>query len=70
MQHRAEAEFEAMGTSGAQGRSFVDMRTLIDAIRLLDHGVPRAEIEKKLHMKHGLLNKLGRPGILSHETTA
>lgn len=68
MQHKAEVEFEAMGTNSGKGRSFVDMRTLIDAIHLLDCGVPQADIERRLRLKTGLLDKLGRPGILSHET--
>lgn len=58
-----------MGSGNSQGRRFMDMRTLIDAIRMLDQGMSRTDIETRLNLKKGLLDKLGRPGILSHETT-
>lgn len=70
LQHQAEIEFETLGTSETNGRRFVDMRTLVDALALLDRGTPRQEVEKRLSLENGLLEKLGGPSILSHESTA
>lgn len=55
-----------MQRSGLQGRRFVDMRTLIDAIRMRDSGVPLAGIEERLGLERGLLGKLSGPEVLSH----
>jgi hypothetical protein len=70
LQQEVEAEFEALGTGKSGGRRFVDMRTLVDAMTLLNRGTPQKEIEKRLNLEHGLLERLGKPGILSHESTA
>ena len=70
LQQEAEAEFEALGTGKPHGRRFVDMRTLVDAMTLLNRGTPQEEIEKRLNLESGLLERLGKPGTLSHESTA
>uniref|UniRef100_A0A0B7K345 Helix-turn-helix domain-containing protein n=1 Tax=Bionectria ochroleuca TaxID=29856 RepID=A0A0B7K345_BIOOC len=66
LQKLAEAELDPMQRSGLQGRRFVDMRTLIDAIRMRDSGVPLAGIEERLGLEPGLLGKLSGPEVLSH----
>lgn len=58
-----------MGFANSTGRRLVDMRTLIDAMQLLNRGMRQADVEKKLQLEAGLLDKLGGPGIISHETT-
>ena len=70
LQHEAEVEFEGLGTSKVKGQRFVNMRTLVDALVLLDRGTPRDEVERGLNLENGLLKRLGGPGILSHESTA
>ncbi|KFH41052.1 hypothetical protein ACRE_082360 [Hapsidospora chrysogenum ATCC 11550] len=70
LQQEAEAEFEALGTGKPGGRRFVDMRTLVDAMTLLNRGTPQEEIEKRLNLENGLLERLGKPGTLSHESTS
>ncbi|KAF7563257.1 hypothetical protein G7046_g874 [Stylonectria norvegica] len=69
LQQEADNDLEAIGRTGAQGRRFLDMRTVVDAIKLRDHGQSPREIEIKLRIQPGLLDKLGRQGILSHVTS-
>lgn len=69
LQHQADAEFEGLGTSKTRGQRLVNMRTLVDALVLLDDGMPRDEVEQKLNLENELLEKLGGPGTLSHEST-
>ncbi|CAH0037739.1 unnamed protein product [Clonostachys rhizophaga] len=66
LQKQAEAELDPMQQRSLQGRRFVDMRTLIDAIRMRDSGVPLAGIEERLGLERGLLGKLSGPEVLSH----
>lgn len=68
VQERAEQDterFQQVGIRGAQ-RRYVDMRTLSDALQLLDKGVAAAEVEARMGMQAGLLQKLGRKGVLTH----
>ncbi|CAH0056783.1 unnamed protein product [Clonostachys solani] len=66
LQELADAELDPTRRSGLQGRRFVDMRTLIDAIRMRDSGLPLAGIEERLGLEPGLLGKLNGPEVLSH----
>lgn len=67
LQQLADEDMEAINEAGKQAvRRFLDMRTLIDAIQLLDRGLSTAEVEKKLSLQPKLLSKLGRQGILTH----
>ncbi|KAM5342819.1 hypothetical protein ACJ41O_013785 [Fusarium nematophilum] len=68
LQEEAEEDFAAMGR-GVQGRRFLDMRTVVDAMKLRDHGVAEKEIESRLRIQPGLLRRLGPKGILSHVTS-
>ncbi|ATY59464.1 hypothetical protein A9K55_003389 [Cordyceps militaris] len=68
VQERADADterFQQVGLRGAD-RRYVDMRTLADALRLLDAGVPPREVEARMGMQEGLLHRLGRKGVLTH----
>lgn len=68
IQERADADtehFQQVGLRGAR-RRYVDMRTLADALQLLDKGVPAREVESKMGMEEGLLNRLGRKGVVTH----
>lgn len=67
LQQQADEDMEAVNEAGSNAvRRFLDMRTLIDAIQLLDRGHSSAEVEKKLGLQPKLLSKLGRQGILTH----
>ena len=70
LQLRADEDFEAMGRASSTGRRFVDVRIVVEALKLRERGMPTAEIEKKLSLQPNLLGKLGRPGVLSHATDA
>ncbi|CAM1510102.1 Fc.00g004370.m01.CDS01 [Cosmosporella sp. VM-42] len=68
LQQLAEEDLEAM-SRGVEGRRFLDMRTVVDAVKLRDHGMPHKDIETRLRIQPGLLDTLGRKGILSHVTS-
>ena len=70
LQRQAEKEFENMGLVGSSGRRLVDIRTLVDALQLLNRGWPQADVESRLQLEVGLLDKLGGSNILTHETVA
>lgn len=59
-----------MGLVGSSGRRLVDIRTLVDALQLLNRGWPQADVESRLQLEVGLLDKLGGSNILTHETVA
>ena len=67
LQNQAEKDFETMGSANSSGRRLMDMRTLIDALQLLNRGMSQPEVEKKLKLEAGLLNRLGGPRVISHE---
>ncbi|KAF7551311.1 hypothetical protein G7Z17_g5092 [Cylindrodendrum hubeiense] len=67
-QQEAEQDFESMGRANTQGRRFLDMRTMVDAMKLRGHGVADKDIEAKLRIRPGLLERLGPQGVLSHVT--
>ncbi|TQV96975.1 hypothetical protein IF1G_04215 [Cordyceps javanica] len=68
VQERADADTERFQRVGIRGaaRRYVDMRTLSDALQLLDKGMPPAEVEARMGMQEGLLARLGRKGVLTH----
>ncbi|KAH7153035.1 hypothetical protein EDB81DRAFT_441939 [Dactylonectria macrodidyma] len=68
LQQEAEEDFESMGRANTQGRRFLDMRTMVDAIKLRGRGVADRDIEARLRIRPGLLDKLGHQGVLSHVT--
>lgn len=67
LQEQADEDMELFNQAGVKAqRRFLDMRTLIDAIQLLDRGLSPRDVEAKLGLKPDLLAKLGRQGILTH----
>lgn len=68
VQERADADTERFQRVGIRGaaRRHVDMRTLSDALQLLDKGVPAREVEGRMGMQEGLLGRLGRKGVVTH----
>ncbi|KAK2938130.1 hypothetical protein FoTM2_001348 [Fusarium oxysporum f. sp. vasinfectum] len=66
LQDEAEEDFANMGR---EGRRFLDMRTLVDAMKFRDRGIPEKEIESRLRIQPGLLSKLGQEKTFSHVTS-
>jgi hypothetical protein len=66
LQQQADSDFEAIGRTSSTGRRFVDVRLLSEALQLRQGGLSSTEIEKKFSLQPGLLEKLGKPGILAH----
>ncbi|PHH59420.1 hypothetical protein CDD81_3206 [Ophiocordyceps australis] len=54
--------------AGRSDRRLVDMRTLVVALKMRQRGIPGPEIETKLGLETGLVNKLGQPNIVTHLT--
>ncbi|KAJ4003048.1 hypothetical protein NW752_012290 [Fusarium irregulare] len=63
LQDEAEEDFANMGRGG---RRFLDMRTLVDAMKFRDRGIPEKDIEARLRIQPGLLSKLGQEKTFSH----
>ncbi|KAL7945059.1 hypothetical protein V8C42DRAFT_324446 [Trichoderma barbatum] len=61
----AAEDLENMGRNGGRRRQ-ADMRTILDAVQLLNNGFPAEDVEKKLRLAPGLLGKLGPSGVLTH----
>lgn len=45
------------------------MRTVVDAVRLREHGWKDGDIESRLGVKEGFMKKLGNRGLLRHVMT-
>ncbi|KAH0443002.1 hypothetical protein CcaCcLH18_01115 [Colletotrichum camelliae] len=65
LQQRAEEEFENMGRSGNEGRTLLDLNTIVQMHLMRDKGHSSAQIEERLGLRKGIVEKLGRPGITS-----
>jgi len=62
----AEQEFEGLGRKGSPGRSFLDVVTLRQVLVLRDEkGLSSKEIERKLELKRGTVDRLGERGVVS-----
>lgn len=62
----AEREAEQVGKPNFAGRQFVDALTLRQAISMRDkQGLPPSEIESTLQLRKGVLERLGKRGIVS-----
>ncbi|OTB19387.1 hypothetical protein K445DRAFT_381710 [Daldinia sp. EC12] len=59
LQERATVEFENV----RQGREFLDVGTLKQALVLQARGTPPAEIERRLRLKSGVVDRLGPKGV-------
>jgi len=61
----AELEFSQMGKRGFQGREFLDVVLIRQALMLRDEkGLGDKEVEKRLELKSGVMARLGRKGIV------
>lgn len=65
----ADKEAEDMGRAGHPGRSFLDALTLQQVLTMRDkQGMRRADIERFLGLKKGVLERLGKDEIVSRIT--
>ena len=61
----AELEFSQMGKRGFQGKEFLDVVLIRQALMLRDEkGLGDEEIEKRLELKRGVMARLGPKGIV------
>jgi len=66
LQDEAERELDQIGRRGFEGRKFVDIGSIRDAISLRDGGMATVDIEKRLGMKTGSVAKLGIRGVVKN----
>ncbi|KAH9892956.1 hypothetical protein F4778DRAFT_749007 [Xylariomycetidae sp. FL2044] len=62
LEERARAELEDPGASGA--REFLDVGTIRQALALRARGAPSREIERRLRLKEGAVERLGPEGVV------
>ena len=63
---RAEKEFEALGRKGFPGREFLDVVQIRQVLMMRDErGMRSDEIEGRLGLKPGVVEKLGKRGLVS-----
>lgn len=55
--------------NGASKRRFVAVRTVVDAVRLRDNGWKSADIEARLGLQAGFMERLGKKPVLRHVVT-
>lgn len=62
----AQEELEAVGRGNVTGRQFLDAFTISQALTMRDQQkMPRREIERLLRMKEGVMDRLGKDGVIS-----
>lgn len=67
MQALADEDAEAVNRLGSKAqRRFLDMRTLVDAMDMLERGHAAGDVEERFGLQPGLLGKLGKKGVLQH----
>lgn len=70
LQEQANDDIVNIGPPGRQSQRFIDMRTLIDTMRLRDQGISDMAIEERLCLEPGTVRKLGRHRVFSHISQA
>ncbi|EFY91933.1 hypothetical protein J3459_016114 [Metarhizium acridum] len=66
LQQQANDDIAKIGLRRGQHKRFIDMRTLIDTMKLRDQGMPYTEIEERHCLEPGTVRKLGRHGVFSY----
>lgn len=69
LQRRADDDLATRGRPGIHGRRFLDMGAVIDAMKMRDRGMTSSDIEARLHLEPGTMDRLGRPSVLNHILT-
>lgn len=57
---------DEIGKKGFEGRKFVDVGSIRDALSLRESGLSEGEIEKRLGLKRGSVKKLGPSGVVEN----
>lgn len=65
LQEQADREVEGMGKSGDRGREFLDVATIRDVLAMRQRGDRSADIESRLGLRRGVVDRLGRPGMVT-----
>lgn len=65
LQEMADQELE----SGAARRRFVDVRTVVDAVRMRENGWKAGDIESRLGVQEGFMKRLGNKSVIRHVMT-
>jgi hypothetical protein len=61
----AEREFANIGKAGGEGRQFLDVVTIRKVLELRDEkGVDGGDIERRLELRKGVVQRLGRRGVV------
>lgn len=66
LQQLMNKEITSPGQGARRKRRFVDMRTLIDVIKMRNNGVPSEDIEEKFGLQPGITRKIGQVRIVPH----
>lgn len=62
----AQEELEAVGRGDFAGRQYLDAFTISQALTMRDQQkMPTREIERLLRMKEGVMDRLGKEGVVS-----
>ncbi|KAE8380945.1 Oligosaccharyltransferase subunit Ribophorin II-domain-containing protein [Aspergillus bertholletiae] len=62
----AEQEVDMLGRPGFAGREYLDALTIRQALSMRDRqGLPSGEIERLLRLKRGVVDRLGKKGLVS-----
>lgn len=65
LQERAELEFEGMGRPGDKGKEFLDVGTIRDVLALRQRGEAAGDIEARLGLRRGVVDRLGARGVVT-----
>jgi hypothetical protein len=61
-----ERETELLGRQSHEGREFLDVQTIRQALAMRDkQGLPTREIERLLRLKRGVVDRLGKKGVVT-----
>lgn len=63
LQREAEEEFENLGLSSSQGRTFLQAGMVRDILVMREKGASEAQIENRFNLRQGVLKKLGPRGL-------
>jgi hypothetical protein len=64
LQDKADRELDGLGRRGFDGREFVDVHALREALILRRKGMKSRDIEGRLELKPGVLERLGGMGVV------
>lgn len=63
IQREADEEFESLGVSGSQGRTFLTSGMIRDVLVMRERGASEEEIEHRFNLGRGVVKRLGPRGL-------